>query len=267
MTDTTKLYRKATVSRAEATAGLFKNMPNADLVSFERKTATAAEAAHTPGAQAGDTIYVATIRTAEFPPSDDGGGEEESAPEPKEKKKSPPSEEGGSDDGGESSDDGGEDAAPEFGSDADGPGGPGEGHPHKLPPAEETNHLLTQILHAIQGGDPLGGPPGGDPMGGPDLPDVGAPPAGEGLPPGGPTKAPLPPPVAPHSPAMPGGAFSSVTAGAKEFQFTRIDVKADGLGHRALIAEAHELAPGYRVAKLTANEAEDTATLTMIREQ
>ena len=35
-----------------------------------------------------------------------------------------------------------------------------------------------------------------------------------------------------------------------EFEFSRRDVKADKLGHRALIHEAMQMAPGFRVAKI-----------------
>lgn len=240
---TQKFYRKATVSRADATASLFARFPNADLISFEQKTATADEA-KAAGAKEGDAIFAATIRVAEFPPSDDEsaseGDSEESAPAPK-KEKSESDDSESSDDS--DSDDGG-DPAPEFGA-GDGPEG---GHePKKLSPEEQTVHLLQQILDALKGG--AGPVPPAGPDAGLDLPDVGAPGQGDALPPpGGPAgDAPLPPPVKQKSPVGV-GAFSHYDP--KLAEITVVRAAASELGNRGMIAEAAEVYPTHAVAKI-----------------
>lgn len=257
MPNTQMFYRKANVTRLAAAETLLKQFPDAD-VELTKKAATADEAAKVNGVVEGDLIYVATVKVSEFPPSDDSGSSEggsEEKPEPK-SEDAPPS------------DDEGDDAPP-----SDGPPAPGgeegeHGKPKELKGEELTNHLLQQILDAVQGGGALAGP-GADPLGGPDLPDVGAPGQGEGLPGPGPDKAPLPPPVPQKGPAAGMGAFASVTAGLNEFEFSRVDVRKDGLGHRALIREAMEMSPGFRVAKLdvTTLASEDTAIVKMVRDE
>lgn len=239
---TQTLYRKATVSRADATASLFKRFPNADLVSFEHKAATAEEAV-SAGAKEGDAIFAATIRVAEFPPTDDSSsddsGDSSEAPAPKKEKP----------EGDESSDDSTDDSTdpkPEFG----GGEGDSEGHePKKLSPEEETNHLLQQILDALRGGaGPAGGP--GDDIGAPALPDIGAPDQGEALPPpGGPAGAgaPLPPPVKQKSP-LGVGSFAHYDRSKSEITVVRTDASA--LGNRGMIAEAREVYPTHKVAKI-----------------
>lgn len=267
---TQTVYRKADVSSREATETLYQRFPNAEILSFNRKTATADEA-QAARVKVGDQIFEATFRVAEFPPSDNSGsgGSAPEAPAEDSAPEAPKSEEAPSEDKPEDS----TDDAPDFDSKTDGEGGEGEGgeKPKKMKPEEETVHLLHQILDVLKGG----GAPGAGPdlaPGGPgdlDLPDIGAPGQGDALPPpaapGGPAgKAPLPPPIKEKSP-IGVGAFAKHYAGRESFTFVRQDVKADGLGHRALINEATQLAPGYRVARLSVNEVEDSATLTMER--
>lgn len=240
---TQTFYRKANVSRADATAALFRRFPNADLVGFETKTATADEASSC-GAKEGEQVYAATIRVAEFPPSDDesgsdDSGSDESAPKPE---KSEKSDESSDSDGDGDSDDKGGDAP--FG---DGDEGGEPGKPKKLSPDEQMIHLLSQILDAIKGGG-MGGPDAGpDSLGGPALPDIGAPGQGDALPPAGPAAgAPLPPPVKEKSPVG-AGAFAHV-ADKAEISFVRAD--ASEIGNRGIMAEAAEVMPTHKVAKI-----------------
>ena len=264
MTNTTKFYRKASVSRGAAIQALFSKMPDADLVSFEQKVASAEEAKAARAAE-GDQIFVATIRTAEFPPSKNEAPEEE-AP----KGDAPPS---------DPDDDGDDDSSPEgdtdkgvpsFDSESDGPPAPGEdkGEPKakKMKPEEEMVHLLHQILDALKGG---GAGPGDLGPGGPgdlDVPDIGAPEAG-GPPMPPPKKAPLPPPVPPK--AGPGaggmGAFSKVIEDRADFTFRR--EAASELNNASLLSEAMEMAPGFRVAKIDrrSEKDQDAALVTMVR--
>lgn len=242
---TQTFYRRANVSRADATAALFRKFPNADLVSFETKTATT-EMAAAAGAKEGEQVYAATIRVAEFPPSDeesgsDDSGSEESAPKEEKSEKSESSESSdseSSDNDGDSDDKG------------DAPFGSGEGEepgkPKKLSPDEQIIHLLSQILDAVKGGGIGGSAP--DALGAPDLPDVGAPGQGESLSPAGPAGhgAPLPPPVKEKSPVG-AGAFSHV-ADKAEISFVRAD--ANEIGNRGIMAEAAEVMPTHKVAKI-----------------
>lgn len=249
MTATRTLYRSANVSSAEAISRL---PANTELVSFETKEATADEA-RAAKVNVGDQIFAATIRVAEFPPSeekDDSGSEEggEDAGAPAPKKDSDGDFDGDSDSDSDS-DDGGD--KPPFG------GGEDHGHEHgaepkKLSPEEQVVHLLQQILDKLSGpGDDLG--PGG-PGAGLDLPDVGAPdkgdlagppaPGGPGL--GGPGKAPLPPPVKEKSP-IGAGAFAAVAKTA-EAQMVRQD--ANEVNNATILAEAAEYAPSHRVAQI-----------------
>lgn len=255
---TTTFFRKANVSQAEATASLFKRFPNVDLVSFEKKAATAEEAA-SAGVKEGDLVFAATIRTAEFPPAGDGGDDSSSEKEdaPSEDSAPAPKSDGGdsddssdSEDSSSSSDSEGDDKGNPFGGDSEGEGA----KPKELKGEELTNHLLKQILdalHSLSGGG-LGGPGGPGDL---DLPDVGAPGQGDTLPPpagphagpGGPaTKAPLPPPVKEKSPVGV-GAFAHV-AGKAEIHMVRAD--AGEVNNRAIIAEAAEHAPTHMVAKI-----------------
>jgi hypothetical protein len=259
MTATRTLYRKANVSAAEATTSIFKRFPNVELVSFTKKEANAEEA-KAARAQEGDLIYEATIRLAEFPPEggDDKGGEDSGSSEPKEEKSEAPKEDSGSDsdsDDDSGSDDGGDKGGDEFG------GGDGPEHgaePKKLSPEEQVVHLLTQILDALKGGGMGHGPkpPHGGPEMGGDLPDIGAPGAGDELPPppggphggpGGPgAGAPLPPPVKEKAP-IGAGAFAHVT-GRTEVTMVRDD--AGEIGNKGIIAEAATYAPDHRVARI-----------------
>lgn len=234
-TDTQEFYRKATVPRDVAIRQFFAKNPNADLVGFELR-----------GEQ-----YVATVRVAEFPPkSDEDTGEETEVP---------------SEDAPESEpEDSGEESAPAEGPPSD-DGGPEGVEPKKLSPEEETVHLLQQILDALQGGGGLGPAPDLG-AGGPEdlvLPDVGAPPAGGGLP--APGKAPLPPPVKPKSP-MGVGAFAHIVAAHKSFTFERRE--ASTVNNATLVNEAVKLAPGFRVSKIDrrTKKNENTAILHMERQ-
>lgn len=247
---TQTFYRAANVSSAEATNSLFLRFPKADLINFEKKVANAEEA-KSAGVGEGELVYAATVRVAEFPPADDAGDE---GSEPK-SDKAPPAPNSESDPDA----DGDDDSSPEGDSDHDFAGkGEGEGEggegakPKKLSPDEQIVHLLTQILDALKGG---GAPGAGDPMGGPgdglDLPDVGAPDQGEGLPSapgmgGPPGKAPLPPPVKEKGPVGV-GAFAHV-AGSAEITMVRAD--AGEVNNSAIISEASTYAPTHRVAKI-----------------
>lgn len=117
-------------------------------------------------------------KTAEFPPSGDEGGEsEESAP--------PSDDEGGSDESKDSEDSGSD--SPESGDDPLGLGGDEGGEGEGGGDTEgQILHTLQQILHALQGGPPMGGMGGPDDLG-PGL-DAGGPPPHAG--PGRPPKAP-----------------------------------------------------------------------------
>lgn len=245
---TQTFYRKANVSRADATAALFRKFPNADLVSFETKTATN-EMAAAAGAKEGEQVYAATIRVAEFPPSDDESGSDdsdspaESAPKKEEKSDSSDSSESSDSDSGDGDGDSDDKGGAPFG------GGEGDepGKPKKLSPDEQIIHLLSQILDAVKGGG-LGAPGGPDALGAPDLPDIGAPGQGESLPPAGPAGhgAPLPPPVKEKSPVG-AGAFAHV-ADRAEVSFVRED--ANEIGNRGIMAEAAEVMPNHKVAKI-----------------
>ncbi len=249
---TKTLYRKATVSSADAFSQLSKRREVAEVISFETKTASAAEA-RLANANVGDDVFVATVRLAEFPPKDEGSDESE-APEPKEEAPEAPDESDSEDSPEDPIDDGaGEDGAPDFGDKA------------KKPPVEEQIlHTLQAILHALEGG---AGPDDGlgDPGLGGDLPDVGAPPAGGGLPPSK-DSAPLPPPVPQKSP-MGGGAFASKIAGREDFIATRKD--SSHVGTRTLIAEAHANFPGFRVSKVDRRSKADEgiALLKLVKRQ
>lgn len=243
----TSFYRKANVPAAQAITALTSRYPKAELVSFETREAKTAEEASSAGVAVGETIYVATVRVAEFPPAEDKGDDsgddsDESSEAPAEEKEEKSDEK--SDD--KEPSDGGDDKPPfEEGESGD---GPSKGKPEDL-----IVHLLQKILHALEGGAGPVGPDAGP--GGPgdlDLPDVGAPPAGgPALPPpggphGGPGKAPLPPPVKEKSPVGV-GAFASVVDKA-EAHVVRAD--ANEIGNKALIAEVTAFVPGHRVARI-----------------
>lgn len=224
MRNTTKtFYRKADVSSKEAIDGLMKNYPKAEVVSFETKNADRNEARRA-NARPNDRIYVATIKVSEFPPSEDKEEPKEDAPE----ESSEPKE-----DSGESEDSGLGDIAPEpeFGGDE---GGLGE--EESMDPAEETVHLLKQILDELKGGG-MGGPEEELGPGGPEdslvLPDIGAPAPGEALPPPVEEKAPL---------GMGGPAMASVT-------LIRDDV-TENVGNKEIIAEAASRWPTHKVARI-----------------
>lgn len=254
---TQTIYRKANVSPADARKSLVgAELPTGKvtkIASFELVVADA-ETARAARTQPGDFVYEAVVHVGEFPPGDDGGSSDDDAgddapPAPSKEKsddggdseKSESSDDSGSDDGGDKNpfgdkggDDGGEDGAP------------------KLKGDEGIIHLLTEILHKMDGGaglgpagpdagagPDLGGPPPPPGPGGPlDTPDVGAPPAG------GP---PLPPTVKEKSP-IGGAAFSHYDAQKAEFSVLRKD--AGELGNKAMIAEAAELYPTHKVAKI-----------------
>lgn len=263
MTATRTLYRKANVTAAEATTSIFKRFPNVELVSFKKKEANAEEA-KAARAKEGDLVYEATIRVAEFPPEggDDSSSDEGSEPK-EEKKDKAPKEESGSD----PDNDGDDDSSPEGDTDDDfagkdeGGDDPFGAEPKKLSPEEQIIHLLTQLLHAVQGGGGMGHgpkPPHGGPEMGGDLPDIGAPGKGEELPPppggpgaggpGGPGAGgpPLPPPVKEKAP-IGAGAFAHVT-GRTEVTMVRED--SGEVSNKAIIAEAAEHAPAHRVSKI-----------------
>lgn len=250
MTATRTLYRKANVSSAEAIASLSKRFGAAALVDFEKKTATAEEAAAAKASE-GELIYAATIRVAEFPPAEGGDEESSEAPEPKEEKKdeAPAESEDKDPDG-----DGDDDSSAEGDTDHDFAGKEEHGaEPKKLSPDEQIIHILTQILDALHGGakDPLGdGPDAGL---GPDLPDVGAPGHGDSLPPAGPAgpggppgKAPLPPPVKEKSP-IGVGAFASV---AGQNEVTMVREAANEVNNKQILDEVAEYAKTHTVARI-----------------
>lgn len=253
---TRTVYRKADISSAEATKSLFAGFPGAELVSFVTKTASAAEA-KAAGATEGDLVYEATVKMAEFPPSDDSSGSSDSgddAPAPSKESEGGDDKSDSSDDSSSdsSSEDKGGDSKPDFGGDG------GEEKEPKLKGDDGIIHLLTEILHALKGDAGLGAP-GGD-LGagpdaglGPDLPDVGAPAQGDTLPPpGGPAGAPggappLPPPVKEKAP-IGGAAFAHYNPEQAEFSVLRHD--ASELGNKAMIAEAAEIYPTHKVARI-----------------
>lgn len=248
---TQTFLRSASVPATEAIDSLLKRSPKgAKLARFETKRATAKDVKRNPGITEGELVYAATIRVGEFPPSDDesSDSESDSSSSDDSSSDSDSSDSESSDSGDSESSDSG---APDFSSDVT---GEGEGGPEKLSPEEETNHLLKQILHAIEGGGGLGGPPGDD-LGGPggpgglDLPDVGAPPAGGGLPaPGGHGPGPVPPPVKPKAP-LGGPAFSKFNPDAGQVILTRRGVD-DTVDTGDLVKEAEAFWPTHRVAKV-----------------
>lgn len=253
---TTTFYRKASnVSSAEATASLFKRFPNAELVSFETRTAANADEAQQAGAKEDDLLYVATIRTAEFPPAGDGG-EESEAPSEDAPADDAPSDDAPSDDAPAEKPEGDDDKGGDKPFGGGDEGGEEGGKPKELKGEELTNHLLKQILDAVAGGG-IGGPPGPDAAGpgGPgdlDLPDIGAPEKGEAFPPpggpgaAGPGKPPLPSPVKEKSP-IGVGAFAHV-AGKSEIHMVRAD--AGSVNNKTILDEAAEHAPTHNVARI-----------------
>lgn len=244
MATTQTFYRQANVSSRAATESIFAAFPTAELLSLKTKKADATEA-QAARCKEGDLVFEATIRVAEFPPADDSGEKDDSSEpsnddsgsEPKEEKSDKPADDGGSDDS--DSDD-----APDFG----GEGGGDEGaKPKALKGEELTNHLLQQILDALKGGAaPL---PGAGGPGDLDLPDIGAPGQGEGLPPHGGPKgpaAPLPPPIKEKSP-IGAGAFAHVAALA---EVTTVRADANEVNNKQIIAEAAQVLPTHKVAKI-----------------
>jgi len=241
-------YRKADVSKGEAINVLMQRFPEADVLKFIEKKASAAEA-RAAKVKPGSKIYEAKIRVAEFPPSDDDSGKGSEEP----KKESAPAPE--SDDS-ESNDDSGSDAPVEF----DSPGEGGDdlgGEPKEMSHDEKVEHLLEQILDAVKGGG-LGGPE--DDLGGPEddlgLPDIGAPGQGDALPPpaGGPGAgpggpgAPLPPPVKPKGLGAP-AAFAKFNPDSKTVTLVREDVTGK-VTTSTVKLEAEDLFPTHKVAKI-----------------
>jgi len=234
---TETFYRKANVSKAEAVQELMDRFPNAKVENIEVKEASAEEA-RTARAKEGDLVFEATVKMAEFPPvekeKEEGAPPEEEAPEAPEE----PSESEESED----SEDSGDSEAPDVPDFAGGDEDEGD----KMSPEEETNHLLKQILDALQhGGGPDDlGPPVDDGLG---LPDIGAPPQGEGL--GGPPqKAPLPPPVK-KAPPMGGPSFAKFNPNTNTVTLVRQDVDGQ-VGNTDLITEAAKLWPTHKVARI-----------------
>ena len=232
-------YKRANGSAKKALDELLGRYPDASHIEFNVKTATK-ETAPLARVKVGEKIFEATVHVGEFGEEEGGDEGEEPKSEPKPKKKeegSDPDLDGDSD----GDDDGDGDGPPSFGDDGDGLGAP------KMKPEEQMVHLLTQILHALQGGGAPHGAPGPDLMGGPPppKPPMGAPkPPGPGGPPGagGP-----PPPVAPKAP-MAGPAFSHYNPDQSEIVTIRRG--ATEVGNKALIAEAAEAFPTHKVAKI-----------------
>jgi len=245
-------YRSAgRLSFADATKSL-QSQPGVEAILALATKAADADEAKSAGVNVGDLVYAATVRLAEFPPSD-GGGEDK--PKEESSEKAPPSDDAPSDTPDDSPDEGGDKPNP-FGGDE---GDPDEGAEPKLKGDDGIIHVLTELLHAVKslgggaedpladpGADPgLGGPPapGADPNA---LPDIGAPEAGGGAlpPPGG--APPLPPPVPQKSPL--GGSFAHYDSEVAQITVLRRD--ASELGNKAMIAEAAEIYPTHMVAKI-----------------
>lgn len=239
---TETFYRAATVSSNAAIVALAKK---GEVVSFVKKAATAQEAKYAK-VETGAQIFAAEVKLAEFPPTDDSGGEDQGSG-------SAPSDEGGESDSG---DEGKDDSAPDFtkdeGSSESGDEGGEPKKEKKLPPAEETNVLLKQLIDLVGGGGGLGAPgddagAGLDAAGG--LPDVGAPVPGApegglGAGPAGPG-GPLPPPIKEKSP-IGAGAFAHYDP--SEAEITAITVSSDKTA--AILAEAEKVYPTHTVAKI-----------------
>lgn len=240
MANTTKFYRTANVSLAEAAAQLAKKFSDNQIENLEKRAITAEEAAES-GRTAGELVYVATIRVAEFPPAEGEEKKDESSDSSDSGESKSDSDSSDSD---ESSDS--DNSKPPFG------GGEDKGAEPKKPDFQtELLHLLKMIADALGGGG-LGGPGLDSGPGDLDLPDVGAPDKGESLPPvdgpgapgGAPTKGPLPPPVKEKSP-IGVGAFASIASESQAYLVREADA-----GNKQIIAEVEEYLPTHRVAKI-----------------
>lgn len=234
-----KIYRKADISTAEARESLKRAYPGAKIAGLEIVVADD-EASKAARVKVGSLVYEATVHVADFPPDANvGGSGSDDAPEPPKKDDGGDDSSDDSDSGDDSDGDDGGDAKPNpFGDKSDGGDDSGKGDVE-----HQILHVLTELLHAVKGGSPLGDPGAGPDLGGPvppggDLPDIGAPPAG------GP---PLPPPVKAKSPVG-GPAFAHYDNSKNEFTVLRRD--ASELGNKAMISEAAELYPTHKVARI-----------------
>ena len=222
---TQRVERTASVSEAQARKELRAAFPKYKISKFERR----------------DDMYFATLRMAEFPPplKDEGDGSKPldlTGDQPTDMDSLEP--DGDYDDSGDDLDldeDGGKDKE------------------------DKIMDMLDKIM------DHLGIKGDGDEDGemgeaeGLDLPDVGAPPAGEPMPPEGGSE--LPAPVQPPSKPDMGGAFSHVLqrkVGSRR-SFTARRKDAGNISNNQIIAEAVAGFPGYRVARL--NRKEDGSVL------
>lgn len=247
---TETIERLANVSEEQARQEIGEMLPGAEIVSFARR----------------GQMFVATVKTAGgFPFGDesddsDSGSDSDDAP----------ADDAPADDAGESESDDSDDAGDDSGDSDDAPFGDDEGGDDeggdepKEPKLGEVMDLLKRVAEAL-GVAPdhvdLTDPSEADLV----TPDIGAPPAGEPMPPAH-DEAPLPAPVPePKKPGpMGGGAFASLqpkVAGRRSFEATREE--AGPLSNKQIIAEAVAGFPGYRVARLNRNE-DGTATLAMV---
>ena len=235
---TETIRRPANISKEAALAGL--KASGKEVVSLE---------------EVGDDItgreYVATVKVAEFPPAKDDGGDEGGG-----------NPFGGSDEGGDDKpkdDEPSEDKTDDEGSDKPKEDGEGDDKP-KEPKMSEVMDLMTAIAEKLGvplpgdeglGEDPLA--PEGEPMG---LPDVGAPPAGDIVPP---ADHPLPPPVPEKPHGMGGGgmgpSFSHIVIDGQEKLAGRRSavvrvVEAHVMNDGEIVNEARVAFPDWKVKKI-----------------
>ncbi|MDE2103908.1 MAG: hypothetical protein KGL39_42120 [Patescibacteria group bacterium] len=241
-----RTYRQANVTAGKAIQELQAAYPNAEIQEFEPRVLQGAEA-RAQRVAPGTKMFVATLKFAE----DEEGGSE--PPEPKAESSEPKESPEPAFEGGDEGDEPEADKPPKPKSEGEskdkiGEEGADDGPEHKMKPEEEMVHLLKQILDAVRG-DELGGP---DDLGlGPKPGPAGPPPSAHAGPPGPPPGPgghggpPLPPPVEKEAPGM---AFAHYNPTAASFAVIRRE--ANELGHRGLIAEAENVYPTHRVARL-----------------